>query len=119
MNCIVLTADRVQQEEILTVSLYYYVNMLDLFICFPLNTCLVHFQMNYFVDTTSVQALLNSSMTYDFNDFNFQFTLKIKPEFENQIQKVNVGGSQVPTWHNCNAKTTPQVPSTSGDAKNK
>lgn len=55
------------------------------------------FSDELFVDTTSVQALLNSSVTYDFNDFNFQFTFKIKPEFENQIQKVNVDGSQVPT----------------------
>lgn len=63
-------------------------------------------------------------MTYDFNEFNFQFTFKIKPIVENQIKKSNVdcGWKPVTDMYNCSYTTATeialQVPSTSGDAKN-
>lgn len=60
----------------------------------------------------------------DFNKFNFQFTLKIKPIIENEIRgkkkkrSVDCGWNPFTHMHSCSTKTALQVSSTSGGAKN-
>lgn len=95
--------------------------MLDSFLFSKLGLFLVHFKVYYFADPTSIQAFLNSKVTYNFNELNFQFTLKVKPIVENQMKKkisVDFGWKPFTHIHNCSTKTTLQVPSTSGDANN-